>query len=150
MHCALRNHLYAAAFVVTATLPFAQPSLADGAFVTQASKGAFFGHTAISTPINVPSQVPFAPPRGGTTQATPETTVPASGGNFAGTLEMGRGNFVLQAQAGGGNSSNVGIIGGKHDNVGVFQHGQGLASNVALIGVQGSPWMCFSRPAPRR
>ena len=27
---------------------------------------------------------------------------------------MGRGNFVLQAQAGAGNSSNVGIIGGNH------------------------------------
>jgi hypothetical protein len=137
VHCALRNHLYAIAFLASAMPPFAQPALADGAFVTQASKGAFFGHSAISTPINAPSQVPFAPPRGGTTQLTPETTVPASGGNSAGTLEMGRSNFVLQAQSGGGNSSNVGIIGGKHDTVGVFQHGQGLVSNVALVGVQG-------------
>ena len=122
---------------VLAFLASTVPALADGAFVTQASKGAFFGHSVISTPINVPSQVPFTPPHGGTTQLTPETTVLASGGNSAGTLEMGRGNFVLQAQAGAGNSSNVGIIGGKYDKVGVFQHGQGLVSNVALVGVQG-------------
>jgi hypothetical protein len=128
---ALRNHFYAIALLVSAT-----PALADGAFVTQASKGAFFGHSVISTPVNVPSQVPFTPLHG-TTQLTPETTVPASGGNSAGTLEMGRNNFVLQAQAGAGNSSNVGILGGKHDTVGVFQHGQGLVSNVALVGVQG-------------
>ena len=132
MQFALRNHFYAIAFLASAT-----PALADGAFVTQASKGAFFGHSVISTPVNVLSPVPFTPPHGGTTQLTPETTVPASGGNSAGTLEMGRGNFVLQAQAGAGNSSNVGIIGGKYDKVGVFQHGQGLVSNVALVGVQG-------------
>jgi hypothetical protein len=136
MRFALRS-LYAFAFVVTTMPPFAQPAIADGAFVAQATKGAFVGHSLISTPINVPSPAPFAPPRGGTTQLTPETTVPASGGNFAGTLEMGHSNFVLQAQAGAGNSSNVGIIGGKHDTVGVFQHGQGLVSNLALVGVRG-------------
>jgi hypothetical protein len=63
--------------------------------------------------------------------------VPASGGNFAGTLEMGRSNFVLQAQAGSSNFSNVGIISGGHDNVDVLQKGQGLVSNVLLAGVKG-------------
>jgi hypothetical protein len=137
MRFALRNHFYAVAFVVTSMPSFAQPSFADGAFVTQASKGAFFGHSLVSTPISVPPSLPYTPSRGGTTQATPETTVPASGGNWAGTLEMGRNNFALQAQSGSGNKSNVGIIGGSHDTVGVFQHGQGLVSNVALVGVQG-------------
>jgi hypothetical protein len=132
VHFALRNHLCAIALVVSAA-----PAFADGAFITQASNGSFFGHSAISTPINMPSQVPYVPPHGGTTQLTPETTVPASGGNSAGTLEMGKNNFVLQAQAGGGNSSNVGILGGKQDTIGVFQHGQGLVSNLALVGVQG-------------
>jgi hypothetical protein len=132
MHFALRSHLYAIAFFATA-----MPVYADSAFVTQAPKGAFFGHSLVTSPTSVPPPNPYSPPRGGTTQLTPETTVPASGGNSAGTLEMGRSNFVLQAQAGAGNSSNVGIIGGKHDAVGVFQHGQGLVSNVALVGVQG-------------
>ncbi|HET7889767.1 MAG TPA: hypothetical protein VFL62_26345 [Bradyrhizobium sp.] len=142
MYFALRNHLFAVTFVAAAVpavalVPWAAPALADGAFITQASKGAFSGQSVISTPINVPSQIPVVPPRGGTTQLTPETTLAASGGNVAGTLEMGRSNFVLQAQSGGGNSSNVGIIGGKYDKVGVFQHGQGLVSNLALLGVQG-------------
>jgi hypothetical protein len=137
MHFALRNRLYAVAFVVTAMPAFAQPAFADSAFVTQATKGGFSGHSLVSTPINVPPSLPYAPSRGGSTQATPETTVPASGGNWAGTLEMGRNNFALQAQSGSGNKSNVGIIGGSHDTVGVFQHGQGLVSNVALVGMQG-------------
>jgi hypothetical protein len=137
MRFALRNGFCAIAFVAAAVPSLAPPASADGAFVTQAAKGAFFSHSPVSTPINVPSQLPYVPTHGGTTQLTPETTVPASGGNSAGTLEMGRNNFVLQAQAGAGNSSNVGILGGKHDTVGVFQHGQGLVSNLALVGVQG-------------
>jgi len=89
-------------------------------------------------PVTAPTAAFFAStPRGGVAQPTPETTVPATGGNFAGTLEMGRNNFVLQAQAGVGNFSNVGILGGMHDNVDVLQHGQGLVSNIALIGVKG-------------
>jgi len=138
MRFALRNHLNAIAFVAACAAAFAQPAFADSAFVTQASKGAFFGRTLISSPVSLQSPAFFAPPpRGGTTQPTPETTVPASGGNFAGTLEMGRNNFVLQAQSGSGNFSNVGILGGVHDNVDVLQHGQGLFSNLYLVGVKG-------------
>jgi hypothetical protein len=113
-----------------------QPALADGAFITQATKGSFFGQSTISNPVSGQSFA-YVPPHGGTTQATPETTVPATGGNFASTLEMGRNNFVLQAQAGSGNTSNVGILGGTHDNIGVFQHGQGLVSNLALVSLGG-------------
>jgi hypothetical protein len=139
MRFALRNQLSAIAFVAAAAMATsAQPACADSAFVSQASKGAFFSRSLVSSPVTAQSPVPFVPPRsGGVTQPTPETTVPASGGNFAGTLEMGRNNTVLQAQSGSGNSSNVGILGGAHDNVGVFQHGQGLVSNLALVGVKG-------------
>lgn len=135
MRFALRNYSVATAFTVAAMLTLAQPSFADDAFVTQAVKGAFSGHSLISTPINAPSPSPYVAPR--STQATPETSVSASNGNRAGTLEMGRNNFVLQAQAGAGNSSNVGILGGTRDKVGVFQNGQGLVSNVGLLGVSG-------------
>jgi len=123
--------------ITLAPAMFAQPAFAESAFITQASKGSSFGQSLISSPVTALSQFVSTPPHGGTTQQSPETTVPATGGNFAGTLEMGRNNFVLQAQAGSNNSSNVGILGGKHDNVAVLQHGQGLVSNLALVGLQG-------------
>lgn len=125
---------FAAAFATAAL--FSQTALADSAFVTQVTGGAFFGHALVSNPIAGQS-LPYAPPRNGTMQQTPETLLPATGGNAAGTLEMGRSNFVLQAQAGSGNKSNVGILGGTHDNVAILQHGQGLVSNLALVGVKG-------------
>jgi hypothetical protein len=140
MRCTLRNHLSAISFIAGAAAAFVQPAFADSAFVTQAGNGSFVGRSLISSPVTAPSPAFFAPappPRGGVTQPTPETTVAATGGNFAGTLEMGRNNFVLQAQGGAGNFSNVGIIGGMHDNVDVLQHGKGLVSNVLLAGVKG-------------
>jgi hypothetical protein len=140
MRFALRNQLSAIAFVAAAAMATsAQSAFADSAFVSQATKGAFFSRSLVSSPVTAQSPAFFAPPSrgGGVTQPTPETTVPASGGNFAGTLEMGRNNTVLQAQSGAGNSSNVGILGGVHDNVDVLQHGQGLVSNLALVGVKG-------------
>jgi hypothetical protein len=138
MRFALRDRFSAIAFVAL-TMPVisAQPAFADGAFITQATNGASFGHSVISNPVTPPSSFPYVPPHGGTTQATPETTVPATGANVAGTLEMGRNNFVLQAQAGSGNKSNVGILGSTHDNVAVLQHGQGLVSNLALVDLKG-------------
>jgi hypothetical protein len=138
MHFALRNQLSAIALIATAaTAILAQPVFAESAFVTQAGKAASFARSLISSPVTVQSTALYAPPHGGATQPTPETTVPASGGNWAGTLEIGQFNHVLQAQAGSGNSSNVGILGGMHDNVDVLQHGQGLVSNLLLVGVQG-------------
>ena len=137
MRFALRSHLSAVAFTAAVAATFAHPAFADSAFVTQAGKGAFFGRSLVSSPVTASTPAFFAPPRGGVTQPTPETTVPASGGNFAGTLEMGKSNFVLQAQSGSGNSSNVGILGGAHDNVAVLQKGQGLFSNLFLLGVKG-------------
>jgi len=136
---ALRIRKCAIAFGVLAVSAIsAEPAFADSAFVTQADKGAFVGRSLISSPVTGQPPVPsFTSPRSGTTQVTPETTVPATGGNFASTLEMGRNNFVFQSQSGSGNTSNVGILGGTHDNVGVFQKGQGLMSDLVLAGVRG-------------
>jgi hypothetical protein len=134
MHFALKVRSGVIALcAVLAPAMSAHPAFADGAFISQAGNGSSFSRSLISSPVAAQSQ---APSHSGTSQ-TPETTVPVSGGNWAGTLEMGRNNTVLQAQAGAGNSSNVGILGGTHDTVGVFQHGQGLVSNVALVGVKG-------------
>jgi len=121
--------------LVTLATMLASPALADGAFVTQASKGAVFGLSLISSPVSAQPQPSFS--AHGSARQTPEMAVAATGRNFASTLEMGRSNAVLQAQAGSGNASNVGIIAGKHDTVDVLQHGQGLVSNVALVGARG-------------
>ena len=67
----------------------------------------------------------------------PELTPPASGGNYASTLEIGAYNKVFQAQLGSGNTSNVGIIKGYGNSVGVLQAGNNLKSNVGLINTQG-------------
>jgi hypothetical protein len=143
MRFALRNHASVIAFVAAAVS--AQSAFAEDAFIRQATGGTF-SSPSMSSPLATPSQTGYAPSRGGTTGPTPETSVPASGGNFAGTLEMGRNNYVIQAQNGGGNKSNVGIIGGSHDNVGVFQHGKGLVSNLALVGLKGFSVDIIQRP----
>ena len=138
MRFALSRHFSAVALIATVAVTFVQPASADSAFVTQAPKGSLFERSLISSPATAPSPAFFAsPPRGGVTPPTPETTVHPSGGNFAGTLEMGKNNFVVQNQSGSGNFSNVGIIGGSHDNVAVLQKGQGLFSNLYLLGVKG-------------
>lgn len=138
MRFALRSCLHAVALIAAAMPAMSvQSAFADSAFVTQAAGGVFSSHALISNPIAVQSSMPYTPPHGSASTQTPETTVAATGGNLAGTLEMGRNNFVLQAQAGVGNSSNVGILGGAHDNVAILQHGQGLVSNLALVGVKG-------------
>ncbi len=141
MRFALSHDCNAAAIVaVVAAVISAHPAFADGAFVTQAPKGAFFERSLVSSPVTAQSPAAFVPSRGngsGITHPTPETAVPASGGNFAGTLEMGQNNVVFQSQSGAGNFSNVGIFGGVRDKVAVLQHGQGLFSNLDLVGVKG-------------
>jgi hypothetical protein len=138
MRFALRVGCSAIAFFAALTpAMFTAPAFADGAFITQAGGGAFFNRSLISSPVSSQSATAHVPPRGGVAQPTPETTVPASGGNWAGTLEIGRNNYVRQAQSGPGNFSNVGILGGAHDRVEVLQRGQGLFSNLYLVGVKG-------------
>ena len=79
----------------------------------------------------------FAPPKPGGLKAAPELGVAATGGNYAGTLEIGAYNKVFQGQFGANNVSNVGIIKGYANSVGVLQAGNNLKSSVALINTQG-------------
>ncbi len=86
-----------------------------------------------------PSQTAFVP--------TPELTIPHNG-NVAQTLEIGKNNQVYQGQFGGNNYSNVGIIGGNSNNVGVLQGGKDF-SNLQLVNMQGySVWVLQPRNAP--
>ena len=112
---------------------------ADGAFIQQAT-GSYRGHS-VALPIS-PNAVsaggaPTWTARTGGQKIAPELAAPASGGNFAGTLEIGSYNKVLQAQLGAGNVSHVGIIAGYAIKVGVLQAGNDLVSNIALINTKG-------------
>jgi hypothetical protein len=123
--------------ILTLTTPGA---FAEGAFVQQAT-GAYQGRS-VGVPV-MPTAMPtggmpsFAAPKTGNMRAAPEIAAPAGGGNYASTLEIGSYNKVFQGQFGAGNVSNVGILKGYANSVGVLQAGNNLKSNVALINTQG-------------
>jgi hypothetical protein len=111
------------------------PVRAESAYIAQVtSKVSGPAPTIVSQPLPV-APAPYAP-RPMSFVPTPETAAPARNGNFAQTVQVGTSNAVLQAQVGGNNVSNVGVWGGKNNDVGVFQGGQDLA-NVNLINTQG-------------
>jgi hypothetical protein len=113
---------------------------ADGAFIQQVT-GSYGHHGNVVFPIT-PNTAPTNggsswTPHTGSTHGLPELAIPASGNNFASTLEVGSYNKVFQAQAGAGNISNVGIIRGYANNVGVLQAGNKLRSDIALVNTFG-------------
>jgi hypothetical protein len=122
-------------------VPVMSPPMAhaEGAFVQQATGGYHSSMAGVAVPLNVPTGygAPTWAPKVAPTRPVPETALPATGGNFASTLEIGNFNRVTQAQIGAGNISNVGIIKGYANNVGVLQAGNNLKSNLALINTQG-------------
>jgi hypothetical protein len=112
------------------------PALAESAYIAQVSS-KFSG----PAPSIVPQPAPAAPsapytPRQMSFVPTPETAAPARNGNYAQTIQVGNSNAVFQAQVGGNNVSNVGVWGGKNNDVGVFQGGHDL-STINLINTQG-------------
>lgn len=115
-------------------------AFAEGAFVQQAT-GAYQGrNVALPVAPNLPQgggAPAFTAPKTGSLRAAPEIASPAGGGNYASTLEIGSYNKVFQGQFGSGNVSNVGILKGYANSVGVLQAGDNLKSNVALINTQG-------------
>jgi hypothetical protein len=128
--------------LMLATCPAA---FAQSAYITQANpRSSGFTSSAASqqstqtvpVPQYTPNQTAFVP--------TPETAAPRTG-NVAQTLQIGNYNRVYQAQAGGNNVSNVGVIGGSTNNVGVFQGGKDM-SNLALINTQGMAIGVFQPP----
>ena len=112
---------FAAISVLSNTGAFAQ-SVANPIAPTSAITGA--GAAAYSAARTAP-------------RVSPELAAAAGGGNYASTLEIGAYNKVFQGQFGANNVSNVGIIKGYANSVGVLQAGNNLKSNVALINTQG-------------
>jgi hypothetical protein len=125
-------------FALGAALLFAgSPASADGAYINQAGVGALGARTTtqpipiLPTPASpyAPHSLAFAP--------TPETAATSGKSlNFAQTLEIGRNNQLAQFQAGQNNVSNVGVVGGNSNNVGVWQAGNDL-SNLYLVNTRG-------------
>ena len=128
------------------TLAACASASAQSAYITQVNPSASgFVSTSTSSPSiqlipvaqNSARQTVFLP--------TPETAAPARSGNIAQTLEIGSFNRVFQSQSGGNNFSNVGVIGGTNNNVGVFQGGKDQ-SNIGLINMQGYSVGVFQPP----
>jgi hypothetical protein len=146
MHVTLKSVLSLQAGLIGALMLAASaPASAQSAYITQANpnSSSYVASTA-SAPIqlvpvsqNAPRETAFVP--------TPETAQTARNGNIAQTLEIGSYNRVLQSQSGGNNFSNVGVVGGTNNNVGVFQTGKDQ-SNIGLINMQGYSVGVFQPP----
>jgi hypothetical protein len=136
VHLALKAILSLRAGLIAALmLAVGAPASAQTAYITQVSPHASGFTTSAATqsiqllPVaqNAPRATAFVP--------TPETAS-ARNGNIAQTLQIGSFNHVFQSQSGGNNLSNVGVLGGKGNNVGVWQQGKDT-SNLGLINTQG-------------
>jgi hypothetical protein len=132
-----RLHLGAAVALLTlASVASVTKASAESAFITQAGKGSSYTGRSY-TPTTAPTiQAPTAGYTAPKSTMTPEA-MSVGGNNLATTLQMGQYNKVFQGQFGTGNVSNVGIIAGVANNVGVLQAGDNLRSNLALINTQG-------------
>jgi hypothetical protein len=110
---------------------------AEGAFVDQAAAGSATRQMApvISMPAAVPMR--YQVPRPSTAMAPEAMATVPSVGNVATTLEIGKNNRVLQTQVGAGNISNIGIVKGVDNSVGVLQAGNNLKSNLVLVNTAG-------------
>jgi hypothetical protein len=147
MHFTLKSVMSLRAGLIGASMLAASaPASAQSAYITQASpnSSSFVSTSTASSPIQLvpvsqtaPRETAFVP--------TPETAQTARNGNIAQTLEIGSYNRVLQSQSGGNNFSNVGVVGGTNNNVGVFQGGKDQ-SNVGLINMQGYSVGVFQPP----
>ena len=138
MHFTLKSVLSLRAGLIGALMLAAcAPASAQSAYITQVNPNSS-GFT--STPTASPSipLIPVSqnPARQTAFVPTPETSTPARNGNIAQTLQIGNYNQVFQSQSGGNNFSNVGVIGGNNNNVGVLQGGKDQ-SNLGLINTQG-------------
>lgn len=135
MYFTLKRAHFVRAISAIVLMAVCSPALAETAYIAQVAKSSGTAPMAAAQPIQmVPTAQPAA--RSMSFVPTPEMAAPARNGNFAQTVQVGNSNQVFQAQAGGNNVSNVGVWGGKNNDIGVFQGG-GDRSNVNLINTQG-------------
>jgi hypothetical protein len=145
MHFTLKSVMSLGAGLAGA-LTLAAPASAQSAYITQVNPNSSgFASTSTASPSIQLVPVSQSAPRETAFVPTPETSATARNGNIAQTLEIGSYNRVLQSQSGGNNFSNVGVIGGTNNNVGVIQGGKDL-SNLGLINTQGLSIGVFQPP----
>jgi hypothetical protein len=145
MHFTLKSFMSLRAGLIGAMMLAASaPASAQSAYITQVNPNSS-GLTSTASPSIQLVPVSQTAPRETAFVPTPETAPTARNGNIAQTLQIGSFNRVLQSQSGGNNSSNVGVIGGTNNNVGVFQGGKDQ-SNLGLINTQGLSIGVFQPP----
>jgi hypothetical protein len=145
MHFTLKSFMSLRAGLIGAMMLAASaPASAQSAYITQVNPNSS-GLTSTASPSIQLVPVSQTAPRETAFVPTPETAPTARNGNIAQTLQIGSFNRVLQSQSGGNNSSNVGVIGGTNNNVGVFQGGMDH-SNLGLINTQGLSIGVFQPP----
>jgi hypothetical protein len=131
--CTLRGIVVATVLAVCGAFP----ANADDAYIAQATAGPYQ-----PAPVLRPIQLGATPlashgRRFVAISPTPEASRPSRADvNFAETVEAGHLNNVVAFQAGRNNFSNVGVLEGSGNNVGVFQGGNDL-SNLFLVGTKG-------------
>jgi hypothetical protein len=133
LKCPARARQYA--LLIPILVAAATPTWAETAYIAQvtgrpgATTSAQNGQPSLvpSTQYG-PHQTSFVP--------APGIAAPTHSGNFAQTIQVGNFNQVAQFQSGQNNFSNVGVLGGQNNNVGVWQDGRDL-SNLYLVNTQG-------------
>jgi hypothetical protein len=136
VHLALKAILSLRAGLTAALMLAAcAPASAQSAYITQVNPHASGFATSLAPQSTQLVPVSQNAPRATAFVPTPETASPRNG-NIAQTLQIGSFNHVFQSQSGGNNFSNVGVLGGKGNNVGVWQQGKDT-SNLGLINTQG-------------
>jgi len=128
--------LRAASVLVAVSLALCGPHSsagADDAYIRQAATET--AERMASQPLHVAPASPYT--QGSVAYVpTPEMATAGKSLNLAQTLEAGRNNAVAQFQAGQNNFSNVGVLGGSRNAVGVLQAGNDV-SNLYLVNTQG-------------
>lgn len=118
----------------------AAPAVADGgAFIAQMQTGALLRSENLLTPVTHPSPVRSFTPSVTPVQPLSQSQLLASPvtGNVAVSLTVGIGNHVWQYQSGAGNYSATAVLGGRKNNVAVWQDGNDLRSQVVLMNTSG-------------
>ena len=136
MYITLKRRMSLLGALAGALLAVCSPALAETAYIAQVNpKSSNAAPTTASQPLQMAPPAPYAS-RPTSFVPTPEMAKPANNGNFAQTIQVGNANQVFQSQAGGNNVSNVGVWGGKNNDIGVWQGG-GDRSNLNLINTKG-------------
>src|SRR6202012_2878476 len=115
MHVALKRPVRASLYALIASVlvAAAAPALAETAYIAQVAGRPATATATQNGLLSNPVSAPQYGPRQAAFTPAPGIAAPVRNGNFAQTIQLGNFNQVGQFQAGQGNFSNVGILGGQ-------------------------------------